>query len=97
MVRFSSVLAVHFHSQRVKDMASLKEEIAAYETMRNDLETEHLFKWVVVHDKELVGIYEDFQKAAQEAVERFGRGPYLIRRVGESSVTLPASLLYPTV
>lgn len=78
-------------------MASLKEEITAYEAMRDELETEHLLKWVVFHDKELIGIYEDFQEAAQEAVKRFGRGPYLIRRVGAPPVTLPASLLYRTV
>ena len=70
-------------------MALLSQEIAAYDRMRNVLEMDHFGKWVVVHDEELVGTYEDFQDAAEEAIRRFGRGPYLIRRVGEGPVTLP--------
>ena len=58
----------------------LKDEMAAYEQMREELEIEHLGEWVVVHGGELVGTYEDFQEAAGTAVERFGRGPYLIKR-----------------
>lgn len=78
-------------------MALLSEEIAAYDRMRNLLETDHFGKWVVVHDEALVGTYEDFQDAAADAVQRFGRGPYLIRRVGEPPLTLPASVLYRPV
>lgn len=75
-------------------MALLSQEIAAYDRMRNVLEVDHFGKWVVVHDEELVGTYEDFEDAAEDAVVRFGRGPYLIRRVGEGPVTLPPSVLY---
>ena len=75
-------------------MAKLKEEIAAYEKMSNDLEIEHSGKWVVVHNKELAGIYDSFEFAAEDAVKRFGRGPYLIRKIGAPPVTLPASVLY---
>ena len=78
-------------------MAKLSEEIAAYERMRNELETDYLGLWVVVHDEELIGTYDSFQTAAETAVERFGRGPYLIRRVGEPPLTLPASLRYRPV
>ena len=75
-------------------MALLSQEIAAYDRMRNVLEVDHFGKWVVVHDEELVDTYEDFQDAAEDAIRRFGRGPYLIRRVGEGPVRLPASALY---
>ena len=75
-------------------MSDLKEDIAVYEAMRGDLETKHLGKWVLIHDGQLVEIFENFDKAAIEAVRRFGRGPYLIRQVGAQSVTLPASVLY---
>lgn len=76
-------------------MAGLKEDIAAYEAMQEDLELEHLGKWVVIYEGELVDTYEDFQKAAADAVKRFGQGPYLIRQVGASTTfTLPASVLY---
>lgn len=78
-------------------MALLSQEIAAYDRMRNVLEMDHFGKWVVVHDEELVGTYGDFQDAAEDAIRRFGRGPYLIRRVGEGPVTLPPSALYQPV
>ena len=78
-------------------MATLKKEIAAYETMRSDLETERLGEWVVVHDEKLVGTYESFEAAAEDAVLKFGRGPYLIRQIGAPPLTLPASVLYRPV
>ena len=58
-------------------MATLKNEIAAYERMRNDLEVEHLGKWVVMHHEKLVGTYESFEAAAEDAVQNFGRGAVL--------------------
>ena len=78
-------------------MTGLKKEIAAYETMHSDLELEHPGEWVVVHDEKLVGTHESFHSAAETAVERFGRGPYLIRRIGAGPLTLPASVLYRPV
>jgi len=77
--------------------SSLMKEIEAYENMRNALETDHLGEWAVVHDRELAGIYESFDAAAADAVARFGRGPYLIREIGEGAVSLPASVLYNPV
>ena len=39
-------------------MAKLKEEIAAYEEMRGDLELDHYGEWVVIlQQKRLVGAY----------------------------------------
>lgn len=78
-------------------MTTLKKEIAAYEKMRSDLETEHLGEWVLVHDEKLIGTYESFAATADEAVQRFGRGPYLIREIGAPPTTLPASVLYRPV
>ena len=75
-------------------MALLSNEIAAYEEMRDILEVDHFGEWVVVHNEQLVGTYDDFEAAAEEAVRQFGRGPYLIRQVGASPMSLPASLLY---
>ena len=69
-------------------------QIAAYEEMRDYLETDHFGEWVVFHNQELVGTYESFEDAAGDAVRRFGRGPYLIRRVGEGPIRLSSSILY---
>ena len=41
-------------------MAKLKEEIAAYEKMCNDLEIDHFGKWVIVYNKKLAGTYDSF-------------------------------------
>jgi hypothetical protein len=75
-------------------MSDLDNEIAAYEKIRNDLEANFMGKWVLIHDGELIGTFESFDAAANDAVVKFGRGPYLIRQVGASSVTLPASVAY---
>jgi len=73
-------------------MADLKDDIAAYDAMRRDLEAQHLGQWVVIQNELLVGIFESFELAAEHAVNSFGVGPYMIRQVGAPAVSLPASL-----
>lgn len=75
-------------------MATLTEEIAAFDRMRNELETDHLGEWVLIHGGQLINTYKSFEQAADEATIRFGRGPYLIRQIGAPPTTLPASVLY---
>jgi hypothetical protein len=75
-------------------MANIDEELVAYEKMRQDLETRHMGKWVLVHDLQLVSLYNSFEDAAEDAVRQFGRGPYLIRQIGAPPVSLPASVMY---
>ncbi len=67
-------------------MDTIRREMAAYEEMRAELEAEHLGKWVIVRDRELVDVYETFEEAAEAAIARFGRGPYHIREVGDERV-----------
>ena len=79
-------------------MTTLSRQIAAYEAMRDLLETDHLGEWVVFQGGELVDTYESSEEAVADAVRRFGRGPYLIRQVGAPPVRLPASVwLRPAV
>ena len=73
---------------------ALSQQIATYEDMRDTLETDHLGEWVVIHGQILVNTYDTFQNAAQDAIRRFGRGPYLIRQVGAPPARLPSSVLY---
>jgi hypothetical protein len=75
-------------------MADIDKEIQAYEAMREALETEHMSKWVVVREGQLIGIFDSFESAAESAVHRFGRGPYLNRQIGAPPITLPASVMY---
>lgn len=78
-------------------VATLDRDIEAYEKARADLEARYNGKWVLFYDEHLVGAFESFDLAAQEAVRRFGRGPYLIRQVGAPPMTLPASVLFHPV
>ena len=75
-------------------MSVFEEQIAAYEDMRSELEAKHLGEWVIIHNRELVDVYDSFELAAKDAVRRFGRGPYLIRKVGDPPLILPVSVLY---
>ena len=78
-------------------MADLTEEIAAYESMRSDLESKYMGKWALIHDRQLIAAYDSFEAAAENAVKKFGRGPYLIRQIGAPPITLPASVMYRSV
>ena len=78
-------------------MSVLTGEIAAFEEMKGKLEARHLGKWVIFRDEELKGIYDSLDDAAVDAARRFGRGPYLIRQIGEPPFRLPASVLYRRV
>jgi len=75
-------------------MADIKEEIAAFETMRAQLEADHFGKWVLIHQRQLVDVFTSFDAAAIDAVAKFGNGPFLIRQVGEKPMALPASVAY---
>lgn len=75
-------------------MSELERDIAAYRDLQSDLEAKDMGKWVVLQGGKLAGSYDSFDLAAGDAVQRFGRGPYLIRQVGAPPVTLPASVMY---
>ncbi len=75
-------------------MAEIDIEIAAYERNRDSLERDHFGKWVVFHDEKFIGAFDDFEEAAQTAVARFGRGPYLIKQVGAPPRIVPMPVVY---
>ena len=72
----------------------LATEIKAFEQRQTELEKTYLGKYVVFKGEELVGAWDTLDAAAEAAVARFGRGPYLIRQVGAPRATLPASVLF---
>lgn len=72
----------------------MESEIQAYEAMLGELEPKYSGKWVVFFDQKLAGVFDSFDAAAEDAVRRFGRGPFLIRQVGAPPITLPASVMY---
>ena len=78
-------------------MSTLSQQIAAYDEMRDVLETDHFSEWVVFYGAQLIDTYDSFESAAEDAVRKFGRGPYLIRQVGAPPIRLPASLQFSPV
>ena len=75
----------------------LSAQIAKYESIQDVLEADFIGEWVVVYDEEFIGAYTSFEAAAEDAVEKFGSGPYLIRQVGAPAMILPPSMWYRPV
>ena len=78
-------------------MAILQREYAVYEENRAELEARHLGKWVVICGDTFLEVYDTFQIAADQAAQKFGRGPYLIEEIGRDyEPRLPSSVMYGT-
>lgn len=75
-------------------MSVLRDDIAAFDVMKADLEAQHFGEWAVFHAGVLAFLRKSFDEAATEAMERFEEGPYLIRQIGVAAVNLPASVMY---
>jgi hypothetical protein len=75
-------------------MSVLREDIAAFDQMQAELGARSPRAWVVFHAGRFEGLFDDFEAAATEAVERFGAGPYLIRQLGASPVQLPGGMVF---
>jgi hypothetical protein len=78
-------------------MNVLDNDIAAYTRMRKELEAQHRMKWVVFHKGEFEGVFPDYESAAESAVDRFDRGPYLIRQVGAGPIHLGGGMTFRPV
>ena len=75
-------------------MTALRDDIAAYEKVRADLEAKHRGQWAVFHSGQFVGVFPGFEEAATTAVDRFGSGPYLIRQIGVEKVQLSSTMVF---
>lgn len=75
-------------------MADIQTEIEAFERMQTSLEAQHRGRWVLIHDGEFIDAFDSFDVAAEDAVRRFGRGPFLIRQVGAQPDVLPVSVVF---
>jgi len=75
-------------------MATVEDNIVAYDPIRQELEARHMGEWALLHELELIGVYDSFEQAAEQAVQQFGKGPYLIRQIGAPPLVLPASVMY---
>jgi hypothetical protein len=72
-------------------MDSLDKDIEFFTKIRDGLETG---KWVLIQNQKLIGTFDTFEVAAEEAVKLFNNGPYLIRQVGAPPIIMPASVVF---
>ena len=70
----------------------LASENRLYESLKEQFEKEHDKEWVVIHGDEVVGFFPGLEEAADAAIERFGKGPYLIQQIGVPDPPLPLSM-----
>jgi hypothetical protein len=75
-------------------MTVLRDDIAAFDRMRPELEANHRAAWVLFHAGEFIGAFDDFEAAATVAVDRFDAGPFLIRQVEARPVQLPGGMVF---
>ncbi|HXN11595.1 MAG TPA: hypothetical protein VN865_00715 [Candidatus Acidoferrales bacterium] len=60
----------------------LAADIAAFETIRQQLEREHLDEFAVFFQGQLLGLYPDFDSAGRAALAKSKTGPFLIQQIG---------------
>lgn len=70
-------------------MASLADQIKAYEATLPQLKAEHGSKWAVLVDCTFKGAFDGYEQASHFARESFPSGGYLIRHMDEEPVTAP--------
>ena len=65
---------------------ALAADIRAYEKLQDKLELEHMDEYALLHEAKFVSVFPDFDTAARYAIDHFGQGPYLIRRIGRTTL-----------
>lgn len=60
----------------------LAADIAAFETVREQLEREHRDEFVLFFQGQLLGLYPDFDSAGRAALAKSKTGPFLIQQIG---------------
>ena len=68
------------------EVATLSENIAAYEEMQAQLEAERWGEFAVFYDRVFRGTFKDFRDAVEFAIGRWDRGPFLVREVGRPRI-----------
>ena len=75
-------------------MSPIDDEIEAYESIRSQLEAEHMGEWILMKDRRVLGFFPSFEFAIAEGLRLFGRASYLIREIGAEPIQLPVSVIY---
>lgn len=73
----------------------LEKELAYYKKNRDGFLENHIGKYVLIKEDELIGVYDSQSEALGEAARLFGIDSYLIRKVAEKEeeIRIPALTL----
>jgi hypothetical protein len=71
----------------------LELELRTYDRERGRLESEHRGKFVLIRGDEIVGVFDDFHIASEQAARRFEHGPYLVQCIASEAMHIPSALL----
>ena len=75
-------------------MDELRKNRQAFNGMRGDLEREHSGRIALLHDGELVSIFNDRGDAYVIGCERFGEGHFSIKKIGTPPASFGAAASY---
>ena len=67
---------------------TFEQEIAIYKENVGEWIDSHFLKFVLIKNSELVGFFDTSAEACNEGYRRFGRVPFMVRRVGASEIKL---------
>jgi len=75
-----------------KRIDSLQDELAFFESKKEQLLVASEGKFALIKQTELVGVYDSEQEAYSEGVSRFGNEPFLIKHIvkDEPQQSIPA-------
>ncbi len=72
----------------MSDSDPLEANWKAFEKLQETITAEHIGRTALLHDGELVAIYNDSGDAYQVGVEKFGEGNFSVQTFGEAPISL---------
>src|SRR5947209_5562276 len=78
----------------VRCQMPLEKELAQFEKMKSELLKNHEGKFVLIRGEEFIGTFDSAENAYGEGVKRFGRDPFLIKKVTEREEVYRNQALY---
>jgi len=71
---------------------ALEKELQYFETIKRELLQHHKDKFALIKDELLIGTFTKMEEAYEEGVNRYGKEPFLIKKIveNESPESLPS-------
>jgi len=64
-------------------MPPLEQELAAFQKMKEELLKSHSGKFALIKGELFVGAFDNASNAYEEGIKRFGKEPFLVKRISE--------------